>query len=144
MTTAAATIIAAKTAVHENIKSSSNRIINSSSHTNSTNIAITAQVSLFTAFWARAAPKQRYLLAFGGGQCSQTHIFTQHLAAHSGLAVNLVEIRLQPRFQAKVSLFTTFWARAAPKQRYLLAFGEASAHKHKYLRNIWLLVLVWL
>ena len=55
-----------------------------------------------------------------GGQCSQTPLFTHHLPSHTGGAVNLVAIRLQP----KVSLFTVFWARAAPKHRYLHAFGR--------------------
>ena len=53
-----------------------------------------------------------------GGQCSQTPSFTQHLPSHTGVAVSVVGIRGQP----KVSLFTTFWARAAPKHRYLHAF----------------------
>ena len=55
-----------------------------------------------------------------GGQCSQTPLFTQHLPSHIGVAVNLVEIRGQP----KASLFTVFWARAAAKHRYLQAFGR--------------------
>ena len=55
-----------------------------------------------------------------GGQCSQTALFTQHLLSHTGLAVNLVETGLQP----KVSLVIAFWARAAPKHRYLQAFGR--------------------
>ena len=77
--------------------------------------------------------KYRYLRCFGpgllqniaiymllGGQCSQTPLFTQHLPSHIGVAVSVVEIRLQP----KASLFTLFWARAAPKHRYLPAFGR--------------------
>ena len=77
--------------------------------------------------------KYRYLRCFGpgllqniaiytllGSQCSQTPLFTQHLTSHTGLAVNLVEIRFQP----KISLFTVFWARPAPKHRYLQAFGR--------------------
>ena len=80
-----------------------------------------------------SSQKYRYLQCFGpgllqniaiysllGGQCSQTPLFTQHLPCHTGVAVNLVEIRLQP----KVSLFTVSWARAAPKHRYLHAFGR--------------------
>ena len=80
-----------------------------------------------------ASQKYRYLRCFGpgllqniaiymllGGQCSQTPLFTQHLPSHTGGAVNLVEIRGQP----KVSLFTVFWARAASKHRYLHAFGR--------------------
>ena len=36
------------------------------------------------------------------------------------MAVSVVAIPFQP----KVSLFTMFWARAAPKHRYLQAFGR--------------------
>ena len=87
----------------------------------------------------------RYLQCFGPGllqniaickllrsRCSQTRSFTQHLLSHTGLAVNLVEIRLQPQ----VLLFTMFWARAAPKHRYLHAFGRPVLPKQDYLRNI--------
>ena len=77
--------------------------------------------------------KYRYLQCFGpgllqniaiykllGGQCSQTPLFTHHLPSHTGVAVSVVAIRFQP----KVSLFTVFWFRAAPKHRYLQAFGR--------------------
>ena len=37
-----------------------------------------------------------------GGQSSQTLIFMQHVPSHTGVAVNLIEIRFQP----KVLLFT--------------------------------------
>ena len=77
------------------------------------------KVSLFPLFWARAAPKHCYLHALGG-QCSQTILFMQHLASHTGVAVSVVEIR----FQRQLSLFAMFWARAAPKHRYLQAFGR--------------------
>ena len=153
-----------------------------------------------------SSPKYRYLQCFGpellqniaiytllGGQCYQILLFTQHLPSHTGLAVSVVETGLQP----KASLFTAFWARAAPKHRYLqpfgrpvlpnsiiyapfalsywssckprrdrlpaksiaiyrvlgqgcsktslfTGFGKASAPKHYYLRNICPLILVWL
>ena len=80
-----------------------------------------------------ASQKNRYLRCFGpellqniaiyrllGGQCSQTALFTQHLPFHTVLAVSVVETGGQP----KVSLFTVFWVRAAPKHRYLPAFGR--------------------
>ena len=80
-----------------------------------------------------SSQKYRYLPCFGpellqniaiyrplGGQCSQTALFTQHLPSHTGLAVSVVETGFQP----KVSLFTVFRARAAPKHRYLQAFGR--------------------
>ena len=71
-------------------------------------------------FWARAAPKHRYLHACGRLECSQTPLFAEHLSSHIGVAVTVVETGCQP----KVSLFTVFWARAAPKHRYLHAFGR--------------------
>ena len=153
-----------------------------------------------------ASQKHRYLRCFGpgllqniaiyrllGGQCSQTPLSTHHLPTHTGGAVSVVEIP----FMQKALLFTMFWARAAPKHRYLQAFGrpvlpntviyapfalsywcgckcrrdrppaksiaiygvlgqgcakaslftafwEASAPKHHYLRNICPLIVVWL
>ena len=153
-----------------------------------------------------SSQKYSYLQCFGpgllqniviyvllGGQCSQTPLFMHHLCSHLGVAVSVVAIRFQP----KVSLFTVFWARAAPKHRYLQAFGrpvlpntiiyasfalsywcgcnprrdpvpaesiaiygvlgqgcsntslftgfwEASAPKHNYLHTICPLILVWL
>ena len=80
-----------------------------------------------------SSQKYRYLQCFGpgllqniaiymllGGQCSQAPLFTQHLPSHTGAAVSVVETGCQP----KVSLFTMFWARAAPKHRYLHALGR--------------------
>ena len=80
-----------------------------------------------------SSPKYRYLPCFGpgllqniaiyrllGGQCSQAPLFTQRLPSHTVLAVSVVETGFQP----KVLLFTVFWARAAPKHRYLRAFGR--------------------
>ena len=88
---------------------------------------------LETSSQSASSQKYRYLQCFGpgllqniaiyrllGGQCSQTPLFTHHLPSHTGGAVSVVAIRLQP----KVSLFTVFWARAAPKHRYLQAFGR--------------------
>ena len=77
------------------------------------------KVSLFTMFWARAAPKHRYFQAFGR-PVLPTILFAQHLPSHTGVAVSLVEIRLQP----KASSFIVFWARVAPKHRYLQPFGR--------------------
>ena len=86
-----------------------------------------------------SSQKHRYLRCFGpgllqnlaiyrplGGQCSQTQLFTQHLLSHTGPAVNLVETGFQP----KASLFTAFWARAAPKHRYLQAFERPVLPTH--------------
>ena len=82
--------------------------------------------------------KTSVFTCFLGGQCFHTQLFTQHLPSHTGAAVSLVEIRLQP----KASLFKVFWARVAPKHCYLQASGRPVRPKHNYLHIICPLIVV--
>ena len=99
-----------------------------------------SQKHRYTAFWGPALLQNIAICRLLGGQCSQTPLFTAHLPSHAVLAVSVVEIRVQP----KVSLVALFWARAAPKHRYLHAFGRPVLPNTNYLQHICPLILFWL
>ena len=88
------------------------------------------KVSLVTVFWVRAAPKHRYLQAFGSPVFRNTIIYATFAFSYwcgckcrrNGLPAKSIAIyRFLGQGCPKTSLFTSFWEASAPKHHIIYA-----------------------
>ena len=103
-------------------------------------INLQPNVSLFTMFWARAAPKHRYLHAFGRPGLPNTIIYaTFALSYRCGC-----KCRRDPPPAKSIAIYTVL-GQGCSKTCYLHSFGRpVLPNTIIYLRKICLLMLVWL